>query len=640
MATLVCLPDELLHQILRQISPEQTLESIALVSWRFHRLAEQRLLWKYYCMTSFKYWHSSHGFGEKVRGRLHDVDWKALYLLRLRRNCHVASLMDEIIASRLLRVEKIEQICHYGFDAKDYLWAQSQVDDTAPDSLARRYYSCAVLSSIHRSLAVQEWAKFQEHFRSASHFSDVQRRSCGMMLERALGAFDMFMLRNKEGDLDEISAILDDMAARFRTAYPRLHRATTRAKAIALAQWLHTGNMAGPNATEETMYDLRHCLIGRALRDGQHLPLPLVSAAIYSALALRSGFEAYPSAPVYSRTHVIIFSRLGVSLDGTQFPPEKAEHQETMFLEPSRSPDEVPIERVKYMLTELGIHSGHKDFLTPASPDSVIFKTAENVKSSFTTFRAFNRPISQPTPIVDLNRRDWLHNLQHALYSASWATVMMPTAQPNHDAVRWGWKRSVHQLLAHVLEFFPEDAWLIKKYIYPMYDAFLSPLRPGPNQEPPTQHIRNQLRDLQRADGMIEPPRRRSDLPEGVHVRYRIGQVFRHRRYDYHGIILGWWIDGAGSGSGSGSGSGWNRLPTLSRRESKQIYYHCMVASDGSDQHVIAERSIEVLKLRGGLEVLPEDLRDLIPMAGKFFKRWDGEKGVFVSNVREIYPED
>lgn len=49
---------------------------------------------------------------------------------------------------------------------------------------------------------------------------------------------------------------------------------------------------------------------------------------------------------------------------------------------------------------------------------------------------------------------------------------------------------------------------------------------------------------------------------------------------------------------------------------------------------------MEVLNLQGGVRELPREIRDLVPMAGKFFKRWDDENGVFVSNLRELFPED
>lgn len=70
-------------------------------------------------------------------------------------------------------------------------------------------------------------------------------------------------------------------------------------------------------------------------------------------------------------------------------------------------------------------------------------------------------------------------------------------------------------------------------------------------------------------------------------------------------------------------------------------YATSRVGTDGSDHHVIAEENIEAVELRGcGPEALPREIRDLMPMAGKFFKRWDRAAGAFVSNLRELFPED
>jgi F-box protein 21 len=46
----------------------------------------------------------------------------------------------------------------------------------------------------------------------------------------------------------------------------------------------------------------------------------------------------------------------------------------------------------------------------------------------------------------------------------------------------------------------------------------------------------------------------------------------------------------------------------------------------------VAEENIEILE--------PEAPVSLMSLAGRFFKRWDREKRVFVSNIRDEYPED
>ncbi|KAI1130139.1 hypothetical protein F5Y10DRAFT_236283 [Nemania abortiva] len=638
MCSFDSLPDELIHQILHYLSPEQTLTIVALVSRRFNNIAHEPLLWKYYCQTGFKYWQAEHHFHDKAHGSLHDVDWKALYLLRLRRNGHIANLIDGIVASRVSRLEKTEQICQYGYDAKDYLLTQCRVDESVEDVLARRYYSCTVLDSIHRGLAIEEWAKYQRYTarRLAPNTPNVERLNGGMRLERALGAFDMFMLHDNEGDLDEICELLDDIASRFRSARPDLDQATTRAKAIALAQWLHANNMTGLNdPTEETYRYLRNCLIGRALRDDQHPSLPIISAAIYSALASRSGFEAYPCA-LPNQVHAIVLSPPGVSLDGMALSTAEAEHQQTMFLDPYGSDEEVPIDHIQNLLFRLGIYTGHDDMLTPTSTDLIVMRTAQNIRASFTSFRTIDRPLSQLIPMIELNRGDWARNLQPALYSMIWASIMMVPILPDNDEVRWDWQQDVRDLLTYFYEYFPEDSWLIEKYVCPMYDTFAAPSRRQTGWELPSKRVRDQIKDIRRVDASTRAPRRRSDLANGLRVKYRVGQVFKHKRYDYHGIILGWTTEGAG-GITNWDQSSPLRDPWHGKSEP---YYRCMVGTDGSDHHIIAESSIEAVALCGGLEVLPPEIQDLVPMAGKFFKRWDGEGGVFVSNLRELFPED
>ncbi len=65
-----------------------------------------------------------------------------------------------------------------------------------PSKLSRgpSYYAHTALRSIHRSLAVQEWSRFQGTEQSFEN------------LGRALGAFDMFVLHDEEEDMDDVCA--------------------------------------------------------------------------------------------------------------------------------------------------------------------------------------------------------------------------------------------------------------------------------------------------------------------------------------------------------------------------------------------------------------------------------------------------
>jgi F-box protein 21 len=53
-----------------------------------------------------------------------------------------------------------------------------------------RFYSEAILGCLHRTLAIEEWSRL--------------RNRQSVTLERALSAFDMFVLHERYGDFDEV----------------------------------------------------------------------------------------------------------------------------------------------------------------------------------------------------------------------------------------------------------------------------------------------------------------------------------------------------------------------------------------------------------------------------------------------------
>lgn len=141
MISLDQIPDEIIHQILHYISPEDNLLSVHPLSSRLNQLANEPILWRYYCLHSFKFWKTDHKFSEKLEKPVSNIPWKQLFLLRKRRNARIAYLFDGILATKYGRVKKFEEICLLGYDAKDFLLDQAQTPDAADDVLARRYES-------------------------------------------------------------------------------------------------------------------------------------------------------------------------------------------------------------------------------------------------------------------------------------------------------------------------------------------------------------------------------------------------------------------------------------------------------------------------------------------------------------------
>ena len=132
------LPDEILQQILFYLSPEDTL-TIQDTSSRFARLANEPLLWRYHCRTSFKYWDPKHRIRQKFIGNVGDVDWKKIYFYRRDVDIQTTITLNSILASQIKRIEKFERIGQFGYDAKDTLLRHCGTDDSVEDVLARRY---------------------------------------------------------------------------------------------------------------------------------------------------------------------------------------------------------------------------------------------------------------------------------------------------------------------------------------------------------------------------------------------------------------------------------------------------------------------------------------------------------------------
>lgn len=203
------LPDEILQLILHQVPSEDTLLHIQRLSRRFARICNEPLLWRYHCVRTFRYWDPKHRIQQKLLASVGNVDWKKLYLYRRHVESQTNAALDGILAGQIRRIEKYDRISSFGYDAKDALLRHCRTGDDAEDVLARRsakptpysdsldciltvcrFHSSAILDHIHRAKALEEWKSL-----SLGH---------NISLERALGAFDMFIIHDTYGDLVEV----------------------------------------------------------------------------------------------------------------------------------------------------------------------------------------------------------------------------------------------------------------------------------------------------------------------------------------------------------------------------------------------------------------------------------------------------
>jgi F-box protein 21 len=366
-------------------------------------------------------------------------------------------------------------------------------------------------------------------------------------------------LNKSRTDLNkQISDLFDDLVKRLHTEYPRLNELSSRKKALAAASFLRRHNLTGI-PTELAYRDLQNNYIGIALQDSDHPSLPLVSVAIFCAVVQRLGLDAR-CCGIPNHVHAIVFPPVGETLDGRpllsgEIPPQP------MYLDPYRSEEEVPLPSLRKMLSQWGIQTiQHSQFLADSSTTNVVLKTSRNILATVHEFRGHGGTTENTGhPTISLYANPFA-DLDSAFYSALWANFIFGNPLPSSE---WTQQRQFIPLILERFErLYPMDASLIEKYIIPLY-----------NNPTNAEHheLHGALRVVRAADQTPKQLKQRDSSAAQDSVKYRVGQVFRHRRYNYIAVITGWDLE-------CGMTPHWiatNDVDSLSRGR-HQSFYHAL----------------------------------------------------------------
>ncbi|KAM0456864.1 hypothetical protein ACHAPV_007155 [Trichoderma viride] len=611
------MPDEIIGHILYYLSPEDNLSGVQLVSRRFYRLANEPLLWKYHCRTSIKYWSPHHRFQKRLAAQVQKTLWKWLYIRRSGINKQVSKTLDEIIRTKVHRGRGFETISRLGYDAKDVLLEHCQAPTTADDWIARR-----VIDAVHKHAAIEEWHSLAQ----SSQQCELHLQS--RQLERALGAFDLFVLHDQPGDLDDIARMLDDITTSFRLSHGRFPSWSTRIKALTLVRWLRARNLTGLNDPHNDYRNLRNCLIGQALRDPDHDSLPIVSAAIFCCVAARLGINA-SSCSFPSHVHAIISAPTGYTLDG-DLAGESDPSSQRMFLDPFGSDDEVRFSHLESILAQLGFAEHTVQFTTPVPASRMAIRVAHNISASLGIPDMHNRLAPRVIQLLSGNSH---MNATACSYAASWALLMLN--RPD----RTTWLDRLEKFLKRFPDVYPEDAWLVEKYLWPRFCEVISSPRDGfrrhhtrPGGPINPWHFWQGMRDL---DGIPPSVYRRDRCSNRGGPELHIGQVFRHRRYGWLGVITSW--DERKSSRSSFFGLSPEDPadgPPIPPGTSRYGFFYSCIAAAEAEPHIVSIRNVDPIS---DPTLVTEDM---FPTAGKYFKRFDAAACKFVSNIREEFPQD
>ncbi|OHF04390.1 F-box domain-containing protein [Colletotrichum orchidophilum] len=430
---------------------------------------------------------------------------------------------------------------------------------------------------MRRGIAVQVW----DNLRSDEAL-EVWRPNQGPKvvpgrLERALAAFDMFVIQ------DDVSRLLDNLAADFRSCHHEFNSLCTREKSLALNRWLRSNNLTGMIDPETNYRNLRNCLLGHALRNEAHQSLPMVSAAIFCCVGERLGLNAHCCA-LPGHVLAMVFATPGFTLDGSRVA-DASRHLERMYLDPYGGDEEFNKETLRQFIAQVGWHSLDVETMAPAAVSTMIGRLAHNIRHTNLVLTSQEVSVER---LAGLEAGTALQNLELSVYAAAWATTLLdPDAfvdVTSHFALRF-----------NSLRF--DDAWLVEKiYItrpQPHGDVFLA----APNPE----YI---LRLVRRADEQ-QPVFRDSQM----NLEYKIGNVVRHGRYGFVGVV----IDGEMTPHGS------------------VLYYRLLTPPNMQGTFsLVKASSLELVRDHEEAEAA------LFPDTGLFFKRFDRERCTFIPSNNEM----
>lgn len=232
-----------------------------------------------------------------------------------------------------------------------------------------------------------------------------------------------------------------------------------------------------------------------------------------------------------------------------------------MYLDPYRSEDEVALPILRRMLSEWGIPPiQHAQFLADLSSANVVLRTSRNILATVQEFRGpGGNTENMGHPTITLHANPFA-DLDSAFYSALWANFIFGNPLPSYELTQ---QRQFIPLILETFErLYPMDASLIEKYIVPLYN---NPMNAERNE------LHEALRVVRAADQPPKQLKQRDFAAAQEGVKYKVGQVFRHKRYNYLAVITGWDVE-------CGMTSDWmeeNNVDPLSKGR-HQSFYHAL----------------------------------------------------------------
>jgi F-box protein 21 len=311
-----------------------------------------------------------------------------------------------------------------------------------------------------------------------------------------------------------------------------------------------------------------------------------------------------------------VYAPRDYTLDGHYRPtaPDADTQLDHMYIDPFRSSAQVEQADLFRLLQDMGVPpSQHSAFLSETTTREMVLRTARNIMNSVQTIRQEHGALHG----VHHSWIDVYPDMDSAFYATLWSMLILGPGPDHADplsSLSTRRRQYLPYLLEHFQTHFPWDVTLIERYIVPMFQ-----------DEPEGRRLLHFVQSMHHMDALRKTPVFRSDRTSSV--EFRIGQLFRHKRYQYEGVITGW-------DTSCDAGEDWIRSMDIDRLPNgrNQAFYHVLVC-DKSVRYVASEN---ISPVSSSTPPSPAMLK----LAGRHFKRWDPETHRFVSNLKHEYPDD
>ncbi|RPB17781.1 hypothetical protein P167DRAFT_601575 [Morchella conica CCBAS932] len=403
-------------------------------------------------------------------------------------------------------------------------------------------------------------------------------------IEEGLSYFDLFNMEADESSPEEAAQILDDLASRFISQTPSMSQPSIKERVLALCEFMKQEGFRA--ATSEEYRKLHSAYIGTSLRTTRaYIPLPY--AAIFCSLAKRIGLDAHMCGYPF---HVLAII--------------KEDNGESIYVDPSCSKGDERIRDLNELKNHLqGLGVERMDYLRPSPTQDMIVRTCQNI------FQSLRHGINY-IGAVEGRRHSAALSRCSDMYASLMASILL------------GRQRGAGGISHELLTFMSEDVY--------MDVCFLEEdiLRVAGANQALRESISRKCTYLRDLDSAAKPPRRRSE--EKKAIKYTVGTVFKHKQYGYKAIVFGWTPTCEPPG-----GEAWIQQMKVDNLQGgrHQPFYHSLV-QDETERYVAEEN---ILQVNHRADELPSDLCEI---AGKYFKRYCEEDGLFVPIDTSAYPED